>query len=233
MANSLNASQKLDIPAPRYRPVLPEVIVNCAMSADGKIASRLRRQVRLSDEEDMARVHRLRNECDAILVGIGTVLADDPSLLVKEKYIEGEVKQPIRVILDPKCRVFDNREVLDGSIRTIFVVREGYEKKLANAEVYPCGHDDIDLKQMLEYLGEQGVKKLLIEGGGETIWYFVRAGLVNRFIVFISSKLIGGREAPTPMDGEGFAGEEDFATLTLHTTTLTASGIILEFRVDE
>jgi 2,5-diamino-6-(ribosylamino)-4(3H)-pyrimidinone 5'-phosphate reductase len=212
--------------------VRPEVIVNCAMSADGKIASRLRRQVKLSDEEDMARVHRLRNECDAVLVGIGTVMADDPSLIVKEKYVEGEVRQPIRVILDPKCRVFENREVLDGNVRTIFVVREGYVKELANAEVYPCGQDDVDLRQLLEYLGEIGIKKLLIEGGGETIWHFVRSGLIDRFIVFISNRLIGGRDAPTPMDGEGFAGEEDFASLMLRTTTVTTSGIILEFSVD-
>lgn len=180
----------------------------------------------------MARVHRLRNECDAVLVGIGTVMADDPSLIVKEKYVEGEVRQPIRVILDPKCRVFENREVLDGNVRTIFVVREGYVKELANAEVYPCGQDDVDLRQLLEYLGEIGIKKLLIEGGGETIWHFVRSGLIDRFIVFISNRLIGGRDAPTPMDGEGFAGEEDFASLMLRTTTVTTSGIILEFSVD-
>jgi 2,5-diamino-6-(ribosylamino)-4(3H)-pyrimidinone 5'-phosphate reductase len=201
------------------------------MSADGKIASRLRKQVKLSDEEDMARVHKLRNECDAILVGVGTVMADDPSLLVKAKYIEGEAKQPIRVILDPKCRLFENREVLDGSARTIIVVRQGFEKDVPNAETYACGTDQVDLKALLDYLGEIGVKKLLVEGGGETIWHFVRVGVVNRFIVFISNRLIGGRDAPTPMDGEGFEGEEDFATLSLSTTTITASGIILEFSV--
>ena len=140
--------------------------MNCAMSADGKIASRVRRQVKLSDETDMARVHKLRNECEAILVGIGTVLADDPSLLVKEKYIEGEVKQPIRVVLDPKCRIQPGREVLDGSAPTIIVVREGYEKEIENAEVLACGKEEVDLKGLLEHLGEKGRVAVGAAGGG-------------------------------------------------------------------
>ena len=65
----------------------PVIIVNCAMSADGKIAGMERRQVKISDTTDFARVHRLRNDCGAIIVGVGTVVADDPSLLVKEKYV--------------------------------------------------------------------------------------------------------------------------------------------------
>jgi 2,5-diamino-6-(ribosylamino)-4(3H)-pyrimidinone 5'-phosphate reductase len=112
----------------------PKVIVNCAMSADGKIASRLRKQTRLSDEKDMARVHRLRNECGAIVVGIGTVLADDPTLLVKKKYIEGKVRQPARIVLDSRCRIPKGAKVLTGSAKTIVAVTEGHAKKVAGAE---------------------------------------------------------------------------------------------------
>ncbi len=224
--------EKLDMPASQYRSMLPRVIVNCAMSADGKIASRVRRQVKLSDDTDMARVHKLRNQCGAILVGIGTVMADDPSLLVKENYVEGEVNQPIRVVIDPKCRIQPGRQVLDGSVRTIITVREGFEKQLDNVEVLACGKDEVDLKKLLEHLSGIGVEELLVEGGGETIWSFVKAGLVDTFNVFISNRLIGGRDAPTPVDGDGFGSEEEFASLTLKTTTVTDIGIILEFRVE-
>ena len=211
--------------------MLPKVIVNCAMSVDGKIASRMRKQVRLSDETDMARVHRLRNDCDAILVGIGTVLADDPSLLVKEKYVD-EISQPIRVILDPNCRIPTDAQVLDGMTRTIIVSTEGCKCELPDTEIMTCGKENIDLKLLLERLGEMGVEKVMVEGGGETIWGFVRAKLVDTFMVFISNRLIGGRDAPTPMDGEGFGSEEDFATLALSKTTVTEGGIILEFRIE-
>jgi 2,5-diamino-6-(ribosylamino)-4(3H)-pyrimidinone 5'-phosphate reductase len=211
----------------------PRVIVNCAMSADGKIASRARKQTRLSDEKDMARVHRLRNECDAILIGIGTVMADDPSLLVKKKYIEGKVRQPVRIVLDSRCRIPKSAKVLAGSAKTILAVTENHAKKVGNAEVLACGKGKrVDLNILLDKLAKRGVKKVLVEGGGETIWSFVKAGLVDTFIVFIGSRLIGGRSAPTPMDGEGFASEEEFAMLALKKTTITEGGILLEFRVE-
>ena len=208
--------------------VHPKVIVNCAMSLDGKIASRLRKQVRLSDEEDMARVHRLRNDCDAILVGIGTVLADDPSLLVKDKYVD-EVKQPIRIILDPHCRIPENSKVLDGCSSTLVIVTDGHARELPSAEVITCGTDELDLQRLMEILEEINVSTLLVEGGGETIWRFVKAGLVDKFIVFISWRIIGGKDAPTPVDGVGFAGEEEFVNMELNRSTLTKEGIILEF----
>jgi 2,5-diamino-6-(ribosylamino)-4(3H)-pyrimidinone 5'-phosphate reductase len=199
------------------------------MSADGKIASRLRKQTRLSDESDMARVHRLRNDCDAILVGIGTVLADDPSLLVKEKYVEN-VKQPVRVVLDSKCRMPPDAKVLGSGSRTIIATCDGNECNIPEVEVMNCGpgpHIDLDI--LLQKLSEMGIRTLLIEGGGEVIWGFVKAGLVDEFKVFISSKLIGGAMAPSPVDGEGFAGEEEFTQLNLKSTKVSDSGVLLEF----
>jgi len=207
---------------------MPKVIVNCAMSADGKIASRVRKQVKLSDEPDLARVHRLRNDCDAILVGIGTVLADDPSLLVKEKYVDNP-EQPVRVVLDSKCRTPPDSRVIDGNARTIIFVTEGHEKEFENAETVACGTDMVDIKQMLAYLDGIGVKSLLVEGGGKIIWSFVSSGFVHEFKVFISSKLIGGVLSPTPMDGNGFAEESEFPELTLVRSTMSESGILLEF----
>lgn len=208
----------------------PKVIVNCAMSADGKIASRLRKQVRLSDEADIARVHRLRNECDAILVGVGTVVADDPSLTVKKEYV-GTVRQPLRVVLDPTCRTPAGSRVLDGNANTLLVATEGNAKSMDGAEVLVCGKGPIDLVRLLGELEARGVCKLLVEGGGNTIWGFVRAGIVDEFKVFISNKIIGGGLAPTPVDGDGFAEDGDFASLTLVRSTMSESGILLEFEM--
>ncbi|MBA3045038.1 MAG: 2,5-diamino-6-(ribosylamino)-4(3H)-pyrimidinone 5'-phosphate reductase [Candidatus Thermoplasmatota archaeon] len=206
----------------------PRVIVNCAMSADGKIASRMRKQVRLSDEADMARVHRLRNECDAILVGVGTVLADDPSLLVKVKYVD-EVKQPVRIILDSGCRIPREAKILDGASRTLVFVTEGHAADVPGAEVLTCGKERIDLNGMLAILGDMGIGTLLVEGGGRTIWSFVSAGLVDEFKVFISNRIIGGANAPTPVDGEGFGEENEFTNIRLVKTTMSGSGVLLEF----
>ncbi len=77
----------------------PYVVINCAMSADGKIASPSGKQMRISCDEDIKRMYELRNGCDAVLVGINTVLSDDPKLTVKEKYVKNP-KQPIRIVLD-------------------------------------------------------------------------------------------------------------------------------------
>lgn len=208
----------------------PRVIVNCAMSADGKIANRLRKQVRLSDEADMARVHRLRNSCDAIMVGVGTVVADDPSLLVKPKYVDA-VMQPVRVVLDPTCRTPKGSKVLDGKVRTILVAVEGRSRKIKGAEVIVCGSGRIDLPMLLDRLGEMGMRSVLVEGGGNTIWGFVRARLVDEFKVFISSTIIGGGLSPTPVDGEGFENDGDFISLRLVRSTMSDSGVLLEFEI--
>ncbi len=207
---------------------MPRVIVNCAMSVDGKIASRVRKQVKLSDEPDMARVHRLRNDCDAILVGVGTVIADDPSLLVKEKYVDNP-SQPIRIVLDSKCETPSDSRVLDGKTKTIIFTALGREKELKNAEIIACGTKQVDIGQVLEHLDKIGVKTLLVEGGGTIIWGFVSGNYVDEFKVFISSKLIGGAGAPTPMDGSGFEDESEFPELNLVRSTMSESGILLEF----
>ncbi len=207
---------------------MPRVIVNCAMSIDGKIASRVRKQVRLSDESDMARVHRLRNDCDAILVGVDTVIADDPLLLVKEKYVDNPA-QPVRIILDSKCRIPPGSRVLDGKSRTIIFTTQGNEKEMENAEVIACGTEKVDIGQMLKKLDEMGLDTLLVEGGGTIIWSFVSGRHVDEFKVFISSKLIGGGKAPTPMDGSGFEDESEFPELNLIKSTMSESGILLEF----
>jgi len=120
----------------------PYVIVNCAMSIDGKIALANRKQMRISNEEDMKRVYMLRNECDAVLVGIGTVLNDDPKLTVKEKYVKNP-SQPLRIVLDSNFRTPKNAEVMSKDAPTL-IVTTCREFKEGNIEVIKCGKGKVD-----------------------------------------------------------------------------------------
>ena len=105
----------------------PKILVNVAMSADGKIALPNRTEVKISGAEDFKRVHELRDRVDAIVVGIGTVLADDPKLTVKEKYVE-EPDHPLKVVLDSKARTPDDAQLYDKG-EFLIATTESADKK--------------------------------------------------------------------------------------------------------
>ncbi len=204
----------------------PKVIVNMAMSADGKIALPDRTEVKISGEEDFKRVHELRNKVDAILVGIGTVMADDPKLTVKERFVEAP-SHPLKVILDSKGRtpsdaqLFDEGEFLIAT--TEEVDKEGWVK---------CGDGDrVDLKKLLDILRERGVRELLVEGGGEVVSSFLKGGLVDDIYLFVGSMIIGGKDAPTPADGQGARTIQDIVDLELLDHRKLDDGILLHYKV--
>src|SRR3990170_1805742 len=141
------------------------------MSADGKIALPSRKQTRISDEEDLRRVHQLRATCDAVLVGVGTILADDPKLTVNPEYATGG--NPLRVVLDSEGRTPEDAEVLSRAAPTLVVTTVDCAKTFPNAEVARLGKDAVDLPALLEHLGGIGVRRLLVEGGEEVIWSFL------------------------------------------------------------
>lgn len=205
----------------------PRVIVNCAMSPDGKIAGAERRQLRISSPEDMERVKRLRTECQAILVGAGTILADDPHLTVKGLPRE---KQALRVVLDPRGKVPENALVLDERARTLMVTLEDCARQYPGAETVRLGKGTLDLNALLDTLGQRGISNLLVEGGGETIYSFFRAGLVDVYSVFVGDFIIGGRESPTPVDGDGFRLGEH-VPLRLISFEQLGSGVHLTYEV--
>lgn len=184
----------------------PHVIVNCASSIDGKIALVGKKPLKISNEEDMARVHKLRNECDAILVGIETVLADNPKLTVKEKYVN-KVKQPLRIVLDSKFRIPKDAEVMKPNAKTL-IVTTCKEYKEKHVEIIKCGDGKIDLKKLMEILYEKGIRKLLVEGGSTVIWEFLKEKLVDEMFVFFAPIIIGGK-APSIAGGEGAKNEKE------------------------
>jgi len=193
----------------------PFVFINAAMSLDGKISNEKREKVRISSKEDFEIVDRLRAESDAVMVGIGTVLSDNPKLTVKsEKLREERVKKgkqpnPIRVVVDSKARTPPNSKVLNDEAKTIISVskmadRKRIEKLREKADVIVFGRDRVDLKALLEYLHDVGVRKLMVEGGSEINYSLIKAGLVDEIRVFYSGMIIGGVLAPTLVGGKSF-----------------------------
>ncbi|UCH87982.1 MAG: 2,5-diamino-6-(ribosylamino)-4(3H)-pyrimidinone 5'-phosphate reductase [Thermoplasmata archaeon] len=208
----------------------PNVIINCAMSVDGKLALPMRKQTRISSQDDMDRVYKLRSMCDAIIVGVGTILADDPGLVVK---LDGKLSehQPLRVVLDTNGRTPEGAEVLDDRATTLIAVGEDCTTKWAGAETIVCGKEKIDIKQLLEELKKRDIQKVLVEGGGETIWSFLHTKLVDDMYVFIGSMVIGGKDSPTLADGEGSPTSNEIIPLDLEEMRQMEGGILLHYRL--
>ncbi len=206
----------------------PQVIVNFAMSVDGKIALPTRRQTKISNQEDMARVHRLRASVDAILVGIGTVLADDPKLTVKEEYAPGGGK-PLRIVLDSQGRIPTEAKVLHGDAPTLVVVSEECTRMIPGVEMVRCGKEQVDVGALMGLLEARGIRKLLVEGGEATITAFLETGLVDELKVFIGPVLLGGHASPTPMGGRGFQSLDEAPKLRLEAVTRLGEGVLLEY----
>ena len=208
----------------------PYVIINCAMSADGKIALPSRKQTRISNEEDMRRVHELRHASDAVLVGIGTVLSDDPKLTVKDKYVPNP-RQPLRIVLDSRGRTPVGSEVLSDAAPTLIIVTEQCSNHFPNAEVITCGKDKVDLHMLMERQDSRGIKKLLVEGGESVIWSFLKERLADELYIFMGTMVIGGESSPTPAGGEGAQSEEEIISMILKDVNRFGEGVLLHYDV--
>ncbi len=206
----------------------PKVILNCAASADGKIALSNRQRLKLSNNEDFERVHLLRSKYDAILVGIGTIIEDDPALTIDPKY--DSTQNPIRIVLDTKCRTPRNARILDGKSKTIIAIGEGTKPApIQNAEMIKCGTDEINLPRLLKELSNKGVKTVLVEGGETVMWSFLKNELFDEFNIFISSMIIGGKMTPTIAGGDGTLELGDLLRLKLDDAQTLGDGILLTY----
>lgn len=206
-------------------PVRPHVLVNCAASVDGKIATVARTQTRLSSDEDMERVRGLRRACDAIMVGAGTVVADDPGLLA------GADRRALRVVVDSQGRSPPTAKVFDGRAPTLLATAEGADPAVENAEVKGYGQGSVDLQALLEDLGERGVRRVLVEGGGTLIFALVERRLVDEISVFVADVVLGGATAPTVADGAGFRDLAGAARLEFVEATRLGAGTLLRYRL--
>lgn len=207
-----------------------KVVINCAMSADGKIALRTRRQTRISNEEDKRRVHKLRNSSDAILVGVETVIADNPKLTVNPKYVK-RPRHPLRIILDSKGRTPKNALVLDGTSKTLIVTNEKCKKVFPNAATTRCGKQEVDLKKLIRILEKKNISTLLVEGGSKVIWSFLRSRIADEVNIFVGSMVIGGDKSPTPAGGAGAETEKAIVALRLRRMKSVGNGVLLTYEV--
>jgi 2,5-diamino-6-(ribosylamino)-4(3H)-pyrimidinone 5'-phosphate reductase len=200
------------------------------MSADGKIALRTRRQTRISNEEDKRRVHKLRNSSDAILVGVETVIADNPKLTVNPKYVK-RPRHPLRIILDSNGRTPKNALVLDGTSKTLIVTNEKCKKGFPNAATARCGTQEVDLKKLMRILEKKGIGTLLVEGGSKVIWSFLQSRIADEVNIFIGSMVIGGDKSPTPAGGAGAETEKAIVALKLRRMKAIGNGVLLTYEV--
>jgi 2,5-diamino-6-(ribosylamino)-4(3H)-pyrimidinone 5'-phosphate reductase len=203
------------------------------MSADGKIALPTRKQLRISCDKDIERMYKLRNEFDAVLVGIGSILSDNPKLTVKEKYVKNP-SHPIRIVLDSECRTPMNSLVVDQIIKTYIITKKKCNKKFGNnVEVIVCPTDIdglINLEIMLDILHKRGIKTLMVEGGGTVIWSFLRKGLVDDLYVYIAPIIIGGKITPTMTDGLGIKSEDELISLKIVEIKSLGNGILIHYK---
>lgn len=207
----------------------PHVIVNCAASLDGKIALANRRPVRLSCDADHRRVHTLRAECDAVIVGIGTVLQDDPRLLLDPALAPGA--SPLRVVLDTTLRTPRSARVLQGDAPTLVATgSRPRRQELRGAEVVACGNGAVDLARLLALLHARGVRKVLVEGGETVLWSFLTSGLWDEFTQFVANTLIGGVTSPTVAGGAGAATPAEMHAFTLESAERLGNGVLLTWR---
>lgn len=186
----------------------PFVISKFAMTLDGKIATYSGHSQWITGEEARRNVHELRDEVEAILVGVGTVLKDNPALTTRLQERTG--KNPIRIVLDRELRTpLDAQIVQTNEAKTIIVTAEGQQQRASAFEnlgvellYVPVMDHKLDLHVMLDELYKRGITDLLVEGGGEVNASFLRHGLIQKFLVYVAPKMLGGRNSITPFKGD-------------------------------
>ena len=219
-----------------------DVVVNAAMSADGKLSSRRREQIEISGPDDFDRVDRIRREVDAVAVGIGTVLADDPHLTLadperrRQRREQGRPTNPARVVVDSRGRTPPEGRICDDAATTYVLVSAAAPEdrrqalRETGAELLVAGDERVDLPAAFDKLEAAGIDSLLVEGGGELIFSVIETGLIDRLTVYVGSLIIGGREAPTLADGEGFV--DGFPRLSLEAVERVDDGVVLDYIVN-
>lgn len=210
----------------------PKVILNAAMTLDGKISAGKGEQI--SGEEDLDRVHQLRAESDAVMVGIGTVLADDPRLTVRR--VEGT--NPCRIVVDSRGRTPLDANVMDRSAETYIVVSKSADEEKINGlsekgatvlRVSETKRGRIDLGDLVEELSGRGIDLVLLEGGSTLNWSMLYEGLVDEIRVAIGPKIVGGRRAKTLVGGEGFESISDSIRLNLKGIERVGKDVLLTY----
>lgn len=212
----------------------PYTILNSAMTLDGKIATKTGSS-EISGHEDLVRVHELRMEVDAIMVGINTVLADDPRLTV-HKIPSKKQDNPLRIVVDSRAKTPLNFRILNQDAKTLVAVTESADPEKVNqlkklVDVVVCGEKRVDLKKLMKHLYEMGIKTLMLEGGSTLNYSMLCEGLVDEVRVCIAPMIAGGKYAKTLADGDGFDEMKDSVKLEFKKSYSLGEDLIVEYKV--
>ena len=215
----------------------PFVIVKSAVSLDGKSAAADGTSKWITSDEARADVHRLRAWADAILVGSGTVLADDPALTIRSPDL-ADARPPLRVVLDATGRVPPDRKLFDTAAPTIVATTHrapqrriaDWERAGAEVLVLDADRSGVALAALLEALGKRDVQGVLVEGGATLAWSAIRDRLVDRFVVYVAPRIVGGATAPGLVAGAGFVPIS--ASMPLRFTDVTRLGPDVKVEAD-
>jgi 2,5-diamino-6-hydroxy-4-(5-phosphoribosylamino)pyrimidine 1'-reductase len=215
-----------------------QVIVGGFMSVDGKIAPASRNGkgfTQFMTPQHRKMLHSIRASVDAVIVGVETVLADDPSLTVREAAGEN----PLRIVLDSNARTPQTAKILNTKeAPTMIAVSKNAPKEKVTSlrnkkvEVYTSSAEaTVNLQELMQELKNRGVKKVLVEGGAEVRWSFFKEKLVDELFVWVMPYVWGGRDAPTLVGGEGFLKAEDAVQLKLKSMEQVEGLLVLWFSV--
>ena len=211
----------------------PFVMLKAAVTLDGKIATRNGDSKWISGEASRRFVHRLRNQVDAVLVGIGTVLKDDPQLTARLK----GGRDPYRIILDSGLKISEEAKVFEYSPSKVVLATtasapqekiERFERRGVRVLVVDSKEGKVHLKSCLSKLGEIGIMSLLVEGGGQVNGAFLDEGLIDKFLLFLSPKLIGDPQALGIFGGRGRFNLEEAIPLKEVKTKRIGEDILVE-----
>lgn len=214
----------------------PFVVMKAAMTLDGKIATYTGASRWVTGEAARAHGHSLRHRYRAIMVGSGTVLADDPLLTCR---IENG-RDPLRIVCDSRLRTPLAAQIVQTAQEapTLIVTCVEDAARIAPYENAGCrvwslperdGH--VDLSALMQRLGAENIDSVLIEGGGTLAWAALEAGIVQKVYSYIAPKLFGGRDAKTPVEGEGVALPEECAQLSVTNISRLGADILIESEV--
>jgi diaminohydroxyphosphoribosylaminopyrimidine deaminase / 5-amino-6-(5-phosphoribosylamino)uracil reductase len=210
----------------------PLVTLKLATSLDGKIATRTGESKWITNEASRALVHVMRRQTDALITGIGTVLADQPRLTARDSDGNPTGRPLLRVIIDTDGRMPADAPLLDEPGEVLWIVGENtnVESPHDNVSIVisPLKNGKIDLSAVLDELGSRGLHNAMIEAGAGLAGAFVEAGLVDKVAAFIAPKIIGGSGAPGPLAGQGIASINEALSLENLTHIVVEGDILVE-----
>ena len=222
----------------------PHIFVNIAASADGKIDTVARRGAQISSPDDWERVDRLRASSDAIMVGGKTLVSEDPRLEIRSEILRlqriklGKPENPIKVAVVSQADFREGSRFLNrsGSRVIIFTTRRTPASLISKleqvgAELYVLGENRVDLSQAMSILYDEGIRQLMVEGGGTLISELFRLRFVDELYLYMAPLIFGGSNAPTMADGPGFERESAIHLKLENVSSFPDGGILVHYIV--